>query len=254
MQSAWSGDLPDMIPEMPETIPYGSIKTNGIALGLSADKVQPVIYDYTKQHYLMISGIDHSGKSNLLQVVAKQMKEKLGGKLYVFNIRGEGLNEIRSISDEWLMRSAEIDSFVESLRPELQRRQKEKQADPTAAFEPLILAVDDFTVFFKAISNDTADRLRAIVKIGKGLGLYLIVAGDAFELSGFFTKGEATVLALGKAKQAVMLGGCMNDHSAIPTKASYSQKSVPVREREGMMITDGNAMVFRAMDILGGDA
>lgn len=254
MQNAWDGELPDIIPEMPEKIPYGSIKTNGIALGLSADKVQPVVYDYTKQHYLLISGIDQSGKSNLLQVVAKQMKEKLGGKLYVFNIKGEGLGEIRNVVDEWLVSAAEIDSFVESLRPELQSRHKEKQADPSAIFEPLILAVDDFTLFFKAISNDTADRLRAIVKIGKGLGLYLIVASDAFELSGFFTKGEATTLALGKAKQAVMLGGCMNDHGAIPTKASYNQKSVPVREHEGMTVTDGNAMVFRAMDIRGGDA
>ena len=254
MQSAWTGNLPDMIPEMPETIPYGSIKTNGIALGLSADKVQPVVYDYTKQHYLLISGIDQSGKSNLLQVVAKQMKEKLGGKLYVFNIKGEGLGEIRNVADEWLVSAAEIDSFIELLRPELQSRHKEKQADPSAAFEPLILAVDDFTLFFKAISNDTADRLRAIVKIGKGLGLYLIVTGDAFELSGFFTKGEATTMALGKAKQAVMLGGCMNDHGAIPTKASYNQKSVPVREHEGMMVTDGNAAVFRAMDIRGGNA
>ena len=256
MRSAWDGKLPDMIPELPEMIPYGSIKTNGIAFGLSVDKVQPVVYDYTKQHYLLISGTGESGKSNLLQVAAKQMKEKLGGKLYVFNIKREGLNEIRDAADEWLVSAAEIDTFIEGICPELQRRHVEKKADPSAAFEPIIFAVDDYTTFFQAISNDTATRLYAVIKIGKGLGLYLIAAGDAFELARYYTKGEATTLALGKAKQAVMLGGSMNDHGAIPTKASYSysQKSVPVREYEGMMITEGNAVVFRAMEIQGGDA
>ena len=254
IQNAWKGGLPDMIPEMPEAIPYGSIKTNGIALGLSVDKVQPVAYDYTKQHYLLISGVEQSGKSNLLQVIAKQMKEKLNGKLYLFNIKGERLNEIRSVAEKQFVSAVEIDNFIENLRPELQRRYRERQTDSSSTFEPIILAVDDFTVFFKAISNDTADRVRAIIKIGKGLGLYLIVASDAFELSGFFTKGEVTALALGRAKQAVMLGGCMNDHGAIPTKASYNQKSVPVREREGMITTDGNITVFRTMDIRGGGA
>ena len=254
MQSAWTGNLPDAIPEMPDTIPYGSIKTSGIALGLSVDKVQPVVYDYKAQHYLLISGVDQSGKSNLLQIVVKQLREKLGGRFYMFDIKGEGQGELRNTADEWLVNAAEIDSFVEKLRPELQRRHKEKQADPTTTFEPLVLAVDDFSIFYKAISNATADRLRAIVKIGKGLGLYLIVAGDAFELSGFFTKGEAMTLALGKAKQAVMLGGCMNDHGSIPTKASFAQKSVPVRDHEGIMIRNGKTTVFRAMEIQGGDA
>ncbi len=254
MQKKWSGDLPTMIPEMPDEIPYGSIKTNGIALGLSADKVQPVVFDYDRQHYLLISGIEQSGKSTMLQVVAKQLHQKIGGKLYVFSINNSGLNALHEEADAWLAAAAEIDAFVESLRPELQRRQAEKQKNVEAGFDPIILAVDDFTSFFKAISNATAQRLLAIVKLGKGLGLYLITAGDAYELSGFFTKGEALTLALGKAKQAIILGGCMNDHGAVPTKASYNQKSVPVREHEGMLIIDSNYTVFRTMDIRGENA
>ncbi len=251
MREVWTGDLPAMIPEMPETIPYGSIKSSGIALGLSVDKVQPVVFDCSKQHYLLLSGTEQSANCHMLQVTAKQLKEKLGGKLYLFGSKGAELHELASVADAHLSAAAEIDAFIQALRPELQRRHTEKQGDPQMQFEPIILAIDDYPAFFKAVNNDTVLRLLAIVKIGKGLGLYLIAAGDAYELTGFFNKGEALTLALGKARQAVMLGGCMNDHGAIPVKASFSQKGVPVREHEGMFIRDGAATVFRAMDIKG---
>ena len=185
----------------------------------------------------------------MLQVVAGQLKQRIGGKLYVMNIKGDGLNEIRGVSDEWLTNAADIDAFIEGLRPELQRRHAEKQSSAEAKFEPILLAIDDYTAFFKAVSNDTVQRLLAIVKLGKGLELYLLAAGDAYELTGYFNKGEALTLAMGKAKQTVMLGGCMNDHGAIPTKATYSQKSVPVREHEGIFALDSSYTVFRAMDI-----
>ena len=253
MQEAWNGDLPAAIPEMPESIPYGSIRTKGLALGLSVDKVQPVVFDYAKQHFLLISGVEQSGKSSTLQVVARQLKQRLGGKLYVMNIKGSGLSEIRDEADTYLSTASDIDAFIEGLRPELQRRYAEKQNNSAARYEPIILAIDDYTAFFRAVSNDTVQRLLAVVKLGKGLDLYLVTAGDANELSVFFNKGEALTVAMAKAKQSVLLGGCMNDHGAISTKASYSQKNVPVREHEGIFILDLNYTVFRAMDIRGGN-
>lgn len=253
MQTVWTGDMPIMIPEMPETIPYGSIKTKELALGLSLDKVQPITHDFTKQHYLLISGIEQSGKSNLLQVIARQIKEKLGGKLYVFNIKGSGLSRLLDASDAYYTSASDIDVFVEGLRPELQRRHSDMQSGKVDGDEPIILAIDDYTLFFKAVSNDTIQRLLAIVKIGKGLALYLIVAGDAYELSSFSSKGEALTLALGKSKQTVMLGGCMNDHAAIPTTASYSQKNVPVREHEGVFISNSSYTLFKPIEIRGGE-
>lgn len=253
MQTVWTGDLPAMIPEMPETIPYGSIKTKELALGLSLDKVQPVTYEYTKQHYLLISGIEQSGKSNLLQVTARQIKEKLGGKLYVFNIKGSGLSRLLDASDVYYTSASDIDACLEGLRPELQRRHAEKQSGKTDGYEPIILAIDDYTLFFKAVSNDTIQRLLAVVKIGRGLDLYLIVAGDAYELAGFSSKGEALTLALSKSKQAVILGGCMNDHAAISITASYNQKSVPVREHEGIFVANSSYTVFKPIEIKGGE-
>lgn len=253
MRTIWAGALPDIIPEMPENIAYGSIKTKAVALGLSKDKVQPVIYDYTRQHYLLISGTEQSGKSNLLQVVTRQLKEKLGGKLFVFNIKGSGLSRLMDAGDAYYTSAVDVDTFMEEIRPELQRRHSEKQAGTASGFEPIILAIDDYTTFFQAISNETAQRLLAIAKIGKGLDLYLVVSGDAYELSAFSSKGEPLTIALTKAKQVVMLGGCMNDHASIPVTASYSQKNVPLHEHEGLLISNSCYTAFKPIEIRGGE-
>ena len=247
MNDAWDGSRPSPIPELPNHIAYGSIKTNKAALGLSTDRAQPVQYDWDSQHFLLISGIFQSGKSNLLYTVARQMKEKLGGKLYVFDIKATMPKSMATVSDCRLCDASEIDTFIEQLRPELQRRQEQKMEQPELQFVPLIITIDDYSVFFPAVSNDTIARLNAIVRIGGGLGLYLLVSGDAFDISSYCFKGEMLLLSMLRAKQAVALGGCLNDHSAIRSNATYQMKIINVNEDEGWFIRNSEPTRFKSM-------
>lgn len=250
MDQCWDGNRPASIPEMPETIPYGSVNTTGICLGLSTQKVLPVNYDPEKQHFLLISGTAKSGKSNLLQVAAKQIKQKMGGRVCVFDTQGNNL-QMKQLADAYLTTAAEIDAFIEKLRPEMQKRYDERKANAANDFEPLIVVVDNYTEFFKAVSNDTISRLLAMIKIGEGLGIYLLLAGDAYELSSLINKGEAVSLAAARGTFAVMLGGCMNDHAGIPTRVSYTQKGVTVKEHEGYFINGDSIIQFKAMSSTG---
>lgn len=247
MSAAWSGSLPETIPEMPEIISYGSIHAKKAVLGLTTDRIQPVEYDWEKQHFLLISGMPQSGKSNLLYAVASQLKERIGGRLCLFDVKHSAPEKIAAFSDICLTQGKQIDSFIESVRPELQKRQSEKMEDASASFKPLILAIDDYSEFFSVVSNDTMKRLLAIVKIGRGLGLFLVAAGEAYEISNLSIKGEAIIVSLGKAKQAVILGGCMDDHGAVPTNAAYNVKSAKVGTAEGYYVQDSNPIRFKAI-------
>lgn len=247
MSSVWDGNRAEPIPEMPDMIPFRSIQTEKAALGLTTDRIQPVEYDWDKQHYLLISGTPQSGKSNLLYAVVKQLKDRLGGRACLFGVKCSAPESVASSFDACLSQGKQIDGFIESLRPELQRRQAEKMEDKTVRFDPLILAIDDYSDFFTAVSNDTITRLLAVIKIGRGLDLYLIVAGAAYEISALFNKGEAVLLSLGKSKQAVMLGGCINDHGAVPTNAGYSLKSIKVGASEGYFVQDSEPTRFKAI-------
>ena len=130
----------------------------------------------------------------------------------------------------------------------MQRRQVEKQADGSSNFQPILIVIDDYADFFKGVSNETILRLQAIIKLAEGLGIYLMVAGDAYEIASMSSQGEAVALALSKGRQAILLGGCLNDHSAIQTNVSYSLKGISVKEFEGFFISNKSATGFKAMN------
>ena len=251
MSAAWNGRRPAPIPILPEVIPYGSVSCDGLCLGLSTERVTPVGYDWKKQHYLLISGMEQSGKSNLLQVLAQQMKYAHGASLVAFDICRSGLHVLRLLCREYLTEAAEMDDALQRMRPELQQRQREKALNPQAVFPPMVLILDDYVQLFQAISNESAMRLQAMVKLAAGLDVYLLVAADAFGFASLVNKGEEVALALSKGKTVVALGGCLNDHGGISVKANYAQKCIAVKEREGFLIQNDEITTFLAMDAKG---
>ncbi len=246
MSNLWTAPRPAPIPELPETIWYGTVSSEKIVLGLSCEKVTPVCYEWEKQHYLMISGMEQAETTNLLWVIMGQMKEKLDAKLYLFDISGNSRKQ-SDHADAYLSSAEQIDAFVESIRPELQRRLTEKTEDDSLEFPPIVIAVDDYGQFFQQVSNDTIARLTAVLRLGGNLDLYLLIAGDAYALSSLVNRGETVSMTASKGKQAVMSGGCMNDHAAIQTKAAYAQMGATLSEQEAIFIQNQQPVKFLAM-------
>lgn len=247
MNRAWSGDRPERIPEMPDIIRYGSVHTDGVCVGLSAEKVKPIELPITQQHYLLISAISQNAGASLLTVIGKQIREKLGGKLYVFDVSENMPEQIKHSADKYIADAHSIDAFVEDLRPEMQKRHAQKQAGSADKFEPITILINDYSQFYAPVSNATIQRLQAIVKMGVGMGLCLIIADEAYSLASMVNKGEAVALSMAKGRFALVLGGTLNDHGAIQTKAPYSQKSMNVKEDEGYYICNGEPIRFKAM-------
>lgn len=251
MNARWSGDKALQIPELPKVIPYGSVNASGICLGLSTDKVIPVCVDLSQQHFLMISGLPQSGKTNLLCTIAKQIKESTNGSLFVVDVLDRLPASIKNIADKHLTTAEEIDAFIEALRPELQQRLEKKQQDHNATFATITFVIDNYSQFFEKVSNDSISRLLAIIKLGKDLSLQLIAACDAYELTSMVNKGEATTLSMVRSDCSVMLGGSVSDHSSITTKTAYANKSTIVNDYEGYLVQKMNCTQFKAMNHLG---
>jgi len=251
MNSRWSGEKAMQIPELPKAIPYGSVKGEGVCLGLSTEKVVPVSVTFSQQHFLMISGVPQSGKTNLLCAIAKQIKESTEGTLYVFDVLDRVSSEVQNVAEKYLTIPAEIDAFIESMRPELQQRLEHKQKEPNATFAPITIAIDNYSKFFEKVSNETISRLLAIIKLGKDLSLRMVATCDAYELTSMVNKGEATTLSMVRSDYSIMLGGSINDHASITTKAPYAQKGTIVNEHEGYFVQKMNCTRFKAMSSLG---
>lgn len=251
MNARWAGDRAMQIPELPEVIPYDSVKTNGICLGLSTEKVVPVGIDLSRQHFLMISGMPQSGKTSLLCTIVKQIKASTGGTLFALDVTDRLPAAARDLADRYLSTASEIDAFIEGLRPELQQRLEKKQKDPKATFVPITFVIDNYCPFFEKVSNDSISRLLAVIKLGKDLSLRLIASCDAYELTSMVNKGEATTLSMVRSDCSVMLGGSVNDHAAITTKTAYAQKGTVVNAHEGYLVQKMNCTRFKAMHHVG---
>lgn len=247
MNRVWNGDRPERIPEMPDIIRYGSVRADGVCVGLSTDKVRPIELPFAQQHYLLISSLSQDAGANLLTVIGKQMQEKMSSKLYVFDVNENMPEQIKHSADKYITDAHAIDSFVEDLRPEMQKRHAQKQAKSVDKFEPITILINDYNQFYAPVSNDTIQRLQAIVKMGTGMEIYLIVADEAYALASMVNKGEAVALSMAKGKFTLTLGGTLNDHGAIQTKVTYTQKTIEVREDEGYYICSGEPLRFKTM-------
>lgn len=248
MSRLWDGEPALSIPVMPEMIPFGSIAGEGVFIGLSHESISPVQYDYIKQHFLMISGVDRDARINLLMSAAKQLKSAVGGKLVTIDTSKTSLVRIRDVADAIVVSPNEIDHLIEQLRPELQRRDAENGHEHEP-FEPIIIVVDDFVQFYEMISNETANRIRAIVVKGSGMGIFFLTTSEAQALSILKNKGELATLTMVKGKQSVLLGGSLNDHPAFSPKATYSQKCLSVASNEGFLLNGSGFVRFKAMEL-----
>ena len=250
MNAAWTGKRAAPIPMMPERIDYGDIPGSEVYIGLSYATVQPLAFDYTKQHYLMISGTTEDDRLGILRSVSMQLHTRLGGRLITFASDAKSLSVLKEQSDVYLSTAVEIDEFIEGFRGELQQRDAASSSE-RQLFENIVVVVDDFNAFFNMISNDTASRIRAIILKGAALKTSFITSCDAMELSVLKNKGEMAATALTKGEFCILQGGCLNEHGAYQPKASYSQKSITVKADEGFLLQDGDPVRCKFMELKG---
>lgn len=244
MDEKWSGARAKQLPIMPEIIPFGSVESKNIAIGLSSQDIEPIELSLDNSHYVLISGKAQSGKSNMLKVIAKQLKAAR-------NIVYDANNALKSIecdNVEVYRDAADFDTCIEALVPELESRRKSYQADENARFIPIAIIIDDIKQCFDSVSNDTVKRLYAITRIGKGLNVYILAAGMTDDISKLYNRGEQLTCGMISGYHSIVLGGCMNDHDAFKAvNLSFTEKSASVEEFEGYFIVREKATRFKAM-------
>lgn len=244
MSENWDGPTARKIPVMPEIIPFGSVESKKIALGLSSQDIEKVEMSMNDAHYIIVSGKPQSGKTNMLKVIAKQIK---ASRNIVFDINN-AFKAFDCENVEMYRDAAGFDSCIEKLVPELESRRKAYNLDENAEFSPITIVIDDIKQCFDSISDDTAKRLYAITRIGKGLNVYIIAAGMADDISKLCNQGEQLTYGMVTGFHSIVLGGCMNDHDVFKaSNLTFSEKSARLEEFEGYFLVRENATRFKAM-------
>ncbi|MBR5509738.1 MAG: type VII secretion protein EssC [Lachnospiraceae bacterium] len=216
LASDWCGNLPQEIPVMPEIVLCQHIKhisEDRIAIGLSEDEIAPVAFS-VENRLLLISGVEESGKTNLLKVISRQLSSK--GKVIFLNAQDEGGEQMMDV----LRRAADG--------------------------EKLTLIVDNLTQWLDHAGYDETDLLEDLIRGIKNNGFSFYAAGDASEL---VSSGGSVVNRMLQQGCSILLGGSFHEHSSQfeVNNISYTQQSEQLPHGYGYFIQKKKAVKFKAL-------
>lgn len=247
MSREWKGKKAAPIPLLPDRIPYGMALGEGITLGLSAQYVEPVCLAQTRAHYLPVVGMCGSGKSNMMQVLAKQSlgQEKVQiAYLDTQCMAGELAGEDRC---RYMTEAGAFDTYMKELVPLLQERKNRHDQNKDAGFDPIAIFVDGYKQAFDQLEEQTIKRMEAVIRLGKGLEVYLYIAEDADVFSRLCGQGEAVCMLMARENTAVLLGGSLISYPVFHAEQSGPQKKQALGQWEGYLLEQGNVTRFKAM-------
>lgn len=248
MNRIWTGNRAAPIPIMPDIIPFNSISAGKITVGLSTNEVYPLGIDFDETHYMVISGHKSSGKSNMVSVIAKQMKSNYEGNTVVLYDAESALGDIKNTVDKYFTTGEELDGFMAQTVSELQRRKElHESGEAHEAFAPIAILIDGLKKCYEVIDEKTAKRLEAVIRLGKGLNVYLVASEDAEELGELSSMGNTISMLLVNNKLSVLLGKTFKSHTVFSGDLSYSEAEAKLGEFEGYILKNEHAERFKAM-------
>jgi hypothetical protein len=131
--------------------------------------------------------------------------------------------------------------------PILQQRKDEYYKDNSIQFTPFLILIDDLKQCFALIKDETAKRMEAIIRLGKGLNVNLLVAGNSDDVAKLYNQGEPFTMGLVNSQTNILLGGSFRDHNVFKANIPYSEQEVLLDEYEGYVIHREKALRFKAM-------
>lgn len=235
-----------VIPIMPETIPYGTVSCPGIALGLEKKDVTPVELNLEEiPHYMVVSGNRNSGATNMMKVIIKQFHEKENANIVLFDNGSGDLASVKNIAGKYIASASEFDDYIEGLAQELKIRKESFDCGNTD-FETLLIAVEGYKTMYEAIDDKTASRLSALVRLGKGLKVYLLVSERADNLS-MLCAQEPIMRTIVNEGVGILVGGSFYSHTVFKSDLKYLEANEPVGEFEAYVVSNNATVRFKTM-------
>jgi hypothetical protein len=148
------------------------------------------------------------------------------------------------VEDCFKLKSAdEMDQFMEELAAELNGR---RTLDSLEDCETVVLAIDGYKEMFDAIDDKTAARLSALVRMGKGLGVYLIATETADRINILYSV-EPTIKTMVSEGIGILSGGAVKEHGAFAKNLDYTSAGTMLSIGEFCKIEDGQVIKFKGM-------
>ncbi len=251
MCDAWTGDLPRVIPVMPEKVEFNAIAReykgrNDIPLGISYESIETAFAGMEKKYCFMVSGSIGSGKSALLKNIACMLQNE-NNLMYFFDSDKRTFADFASSATGYAI--DKNDSAVNTLIREIvgmlnARKDAQVEASAEPDFDPvsfilkekqICIFIDDINEFVESVENETRNWMDNIARLAEDLGVLVFVAGRLGDVSKLADLEPLTATIV-KYQNGILVDGS-------PANAGFFDNNLSFAERD-QVCGQGNAWLF----------
>ena len=227
------------IPVMPERIDYASIGGKGISLGLSCESIEAVELNLEdKTHCVVVSDATKQSYCGVLNVIIKQFRDKTDSEIAIFDNGSGNLAGLMDTADRYIKTASEFDDYIEQVASVLNKRKSMSELDDEKS---IVIAVDGYKNMYDAIDDKTATRLSAIVRMGRGLKVYLVVRENSDRI-GSLSAVEPIIKTMVDSGYGILCGGAFKSHVAYDqSMLNYSDAGTIMGASEAYLVSKNDA-------------
>lgn len=260
MNASWSGPRPAGIPRIPEhptlldlvNAPgYGKIEADpwDFAFAYSTSTGLPEQIQLDKSHCFLITGAKLSGKTNLLQLIARLWARR-NARIYVV---GDGFwtefcRQIQAELYDSFQKGTPWERFVSWLNQERQIRKERRRTaklsgsaaldELARGFEPIVLLIDDLEKLIAESPENVRLFFASLCSAGAKYGIYLFatISHNAYGQ----TRLLEPLATLARQQRGVALGGRLNVCDPWNVQIPFSTKNLAFPVGEAYLINNGD--------------
>lgn len=273
MSSAWSGPRAHPIRGMPDQVALCEMMParetwlestearSAVPVGLELQDLGPLAIDLDDGPHFVVAGPPEGGKTTLLRSWLIGLADQLGPQRMALCLVDYGRESLLPLARLPQVRAfvtddAGLSEQLDRIGPALINRRDAMAAAREAAggvFDErawlaqqtrIVVAIDNVDQFGEASGVGNKDALEQIVRVMRGLGLHLIVAGPSQSFSGAW---DGYLKAVLEQQTGFLVGGTdYGDLEVFKIKLPYGQTGKAVPPGQGFFSRRGRYMPFRS--------
>lgn len=234
MDRIWKGPRPEGIRTIPEELPFGSVEGKPLVLGVNSADGESVSLPFEEQISLLISDDSNAGK-DALNSILRQAEALPESKLWLCTQRPKEFNVLRNCR---ILTRAELDADIDLLAQELRARQGQLRQNPDSRFDPMVIALDGLMACVEECRQETIARLEVFIRLGKGLGLFVVAVDTAERMGKCRYRGDILTATM-RQGPVLMLGGGVSAHQVVDPYELQNQFPQPMGGEDAILLNHG---------------
>ena len=244
MGKAWKGARPEGIRTIPEELPFGSVEGKPFVLGMDTASGETISLPFGEQVSLLISDGTNGGQDSLMSIL-RQAAGLPGYKIWLCTDRP---GSYAGVGDSChVLTRTQLDNNIDLLAQELRKRQGQLRQEPESRFDPMVIAIDGLMACVEECKQETIARLEVFIRLGKGLGLFVVAVDTAERMGKCRYRGDILTATL-RQGPVLLIGGAVSSHQVVDPYELQSQFPQPMGSEDAILLGHGgNPCALRRM-------